>query len=81
MTAGPEINGGLGPEETRVAERLQAGKPVPAAGFRGALGRYLAASDPGYGPRPQRLRLMVGAGLAGGAGLLTLGALQATGAL
>jgi hypothetical protein len=81
MSTGPEINGGLSPEEERVAERLRAEKPVPAAGFRGGLGRYLAARDPGYGPRPENLRMIVCGCLAAGAGMLALGALQATGAL
>jgi hypothetical protein len=81
MTAGPEINGGLSPEEQRVAERLRADKPVPAAGFRGGLGRYLAARDPGYGPRPENLRMIACGCLAASVGMLALGALQATGAL
>ena len=52
---------------------------MPAAGFRGALGRHLAARDPGYGPRPARLRPMV-AGYAGaGTCLIAVGALVATG--
>jgi hypothetical protein len=56
-------------------------KPVPAAGFRGALSRHLADRDPGHGTRPERLRLIASGYLAAGALLLALGALQATGAL
>jgi hypothetical protein len=54
---------------------------VPAAWFRGALGRHLAARDLGYGPRPERLRLMVAAYVGSGAALIAVAALGATGAL
>jgi len=81
MTDGPDINGELEAPERTLGERLEAGRPLPAAGFRGALGRHLAARDPGYGPRPARLRLITSAYLGASAVLLTLGALQATGAL
>ena len=56
-------------------------RPVPAAGFRGALGRRLAAEDPGYGSRPARLRWMVAAFCIGGSLLILVGALLATGRL
>jgi hypothetical protein len=52
-----------------VANRLRIARPVPPAGFRGRLGRHLAERDPGYGPRPERLRLIV-AGYLGAGGLL-----------
>jgi hypothetical protein len=65
--------------ERELAERLSAERPVPAAGFRGALGRYLAAHDPGYGPRPEKLRLRVGAYVALGTALMALGAGLAVG--
>jgi hypothetical protein len=71
----------LAPEERRLAEHVQAARPVPAAGFRGALGRYLAEEDPGHGPRPPRLRLISSTLIASGAALLAVGALQASGAL
>ncbi len=71
----------LGPEERWVDERLTRERPVPPAAFRGALARYLAARDPGFGPRPQRLWAMVAAYLAAAALLILLGLLQATGAL
>jgi hypothetical protein len=57
MTAGRDCE--LGPEESGLADRLRAERPIPAAGFRGTLARHLAATDPGYGPRPERLRLIV----------------------
>jgi hypothetical protein len=68
-------------EEREVANRLDRERPVPGAAFRGALGRALAARDPGYGPRPQNLWRMVAGCVAGGGLLLALGGLQAAGAL
>lgn len=68
-------------EDEALAAQLAATRPVPAAGFRGALGRDLAAHDPGYGPRPEGLPGRVAAFLAAGGILLALGTLQATGAL
>ncbi len=81
MTDSPDISPELTAEEHALAERLHAGKPVPAAGFRGALSRHLTDRDPGYGTRPERLRVIVTGCLAGGGLLLALGALQATGTL
>jgi hypothetical protein len=75
----PELDGSE--PEPELAERLSAQRPVPGAGFRGALGRRLAADDPGYGPRPERLRLTVAACCAGGSLLVALGALSAVGIL
>lgn len=71
----------LTPEERRIADHLRTSRPLPGAGFRGALGRYLAARDPGYGPRPERLRLLAGAWLLGGLALVAVGALLALGSL
>ena len=71
----------LPPPERQLGQRLTAERPVPAAGFRGTLGRRLAALDPGHGPRPARLRLLPAAYLIGGATLIGLGAAQATGLL
>ena len=68
-------------EERRMAEWLEAAAPVPAAGFRGALSRYLRKRDPGYGPRPPRLRVISSACLLASAALLFMAALQATGAI
>jgi hypothetical protein len=42
--------------DTELADQLLRGRPVPAAQFRGALGRHLTRLDPGYGPRPTWLR-------------------------
>jgi hypothetical protein len=68
-------------DDQDLAERLEGQRSVPSAGFRGALGRHLAAQDPHYGSRPEWLRLIVLAYLTAGLLLLLLGALSATGAL
>jgi hypothetical protein len=81
MPTEPENGLTAGPEERFVADRLREERPVPRPTFRGALGRHLASRDPGYGPRPERLRLIVGAYLATGAVLLALGALLGVGAI
>ena len=81
LIQGSDIDRELEALERQLGERLEAAMPVPTAGFRRALGRHLSARDPGYGPRPARLRLIAFAYLAGGATLLALGALQAVGAL
>lgn len=71
----------LSTQENEIAERLDRERPVPAAGFRGALARYLVVRDPGFGPRPARLPAMVCAFLGTGGVLIALAALQATGQL
>lgn len=76
-----DLDGELGAPEHELGERLQAGRPLPAAGFRGTLQRHLAARDPGYRPRPPRLRPIALAYLGAGLVLMALGALQAIGAL
>jgi hypothetical protein len=68
-------------KDQALMERLRGSRPVPPAGFRGDLGRSLAAQDPGYGPRPLRLRLISAGLLVGSTMLLGLAALQATGAI
>jgi hypothetical protein len=67
------------PSEAELGRRLTSQRPVPAGDFRGALGRLLAATDPGYGARPARLRLKVAGWVSGGAALVALGALEALG--
>jgi hypothetical protein len=68
-------------QDQELARRLHGGRPVPAAGFRGALGRRIASLDPGYGPRPARIRLMVAAYAVAGMVLIAAGALVAIGTL
>ncbi len=77
----PETEGLLTPSEHQVAEVLDQRRPVPGADFRGALGRRLVALDPGWGPRPARLRLLVAVYLLPGLALIGIGALIGTGAL
>jgi hypothetical protein len=69
----------LDADQRELAERLEADRPVPAAEFRGALGRHLAGRDPGYGPRPAGLRRMIALYLGAGGLLVLVGALQAGG--
>lgn len=71
----------LGQAESELAERLLRERPVPMAGFRGALARRLAAHDPGYGPRPPHIRTTVGLYTVAGLLALLAGTLQATGLL
>jgi hypothetical protein len=65
----------LDPPDQRLADRLRIARPVPGAAFRGALSRHLAEQDPGYAPRPERLRLMVAGYLGAGGLLIALAAL------
>ena len=81
MTDGEDTERELEPRHDAMARRLEDQRPVPAAGFRGALGRHLAALDPGYGPRPARLRLMVVGYAVAGTVLLAAGMLVAIGVL
>jgi hypothetical protein len=78
MTEDPEH---LEADDEAVGDRLTRERPAPNPAFRGALGRHLAATDPGYGPRPERLWLSVSGYVAIGLVLILLGLLQATGAL
>ena len=71
----------LAAEEQELGTQLSEQRPVPSASFRGALGRYLLKRDPGYGPRPERLRLVVLAYTGAGVFVIGVGALVATGAL
>jgi hypothetical protein len=81
MTDVPALDTELDPPERDLAVRLTDQRPVPGAEFRGILGRHLAARDPGYGPRPGRLRTSVGLYLGAGVGIVVLGALQGMGVL
>ncbi|HET6866128.1 MAG TPA: hypothetical protein VFH80_09400 [Solirubrobacteraceae bacterium] len=65
----------LDPPDPDLADRLRIARPVPGAAFRGVLSRRLAEQDPGYGPRPERLRLMVAGYLGAGGVLIALAAL------
>lgn len=67
--------------EPELADTLTRERPVPAPRFRGALGRYLTIQDPGYGPRPERLRMIVAAWVLAGVVLIAIGLMQASGSL
>ena len=71
----------LEPADQELGRRLAADRPVPAADFRGELGRRLQGDDPGHGPRPRRLRPVVALYLSAGLAVMAVGALQAAGAL
>lgn len=81
MTDDLELDRPLTADEQEFAGQLGARRPLPGPGFRGVLGRHLAAVDPGYGPRPIRLRLLVGGYVVAAVLLMGLGLLQAAGAL
>lgn len=78
MTHDPNGPGDFDPAEQNLAASLGLARPVPGAGFRGALGRHLSEHDPGYGPRPERLRLMVAGYLGAGGLMIALAALGLT---
>lgn len=70
-------------EEPEVDPQIEAllsdERSVPHPGFTDALGRWVAANAPGYGPRPEYLHRRVGACLLLGAVLILLGLLLAVG--
>ena len=70
MTQHPHEPNEFETAEQEVAEGLTIARPVPAAGFRARLGRHLAKHAPGYGPRPERLRLIVACYLGAGGVLI-----------
>jgi hypothetical protein len=67
----------LTPIEEAFGEALGARRPLPGGVFRGALGRHLAAEDPGLTSRPPHLWRTVGLFLAGAIVLLVIGLLLA----
>jgi hypothetical protein len=68
-------------DEAMLESRLVAQRPVPRAGFRGALGRRVAVEDSGLGPRPPHLRARVAVYLAAGGAVGGAGVLIALGVL
>jgi hypothetical protein len=75
MSKEPTRPSELGGAEQHLAAQLTVARPVPGAGFRGALGRRLSELDRGYGPRPAHLRLVVAGYLGAGGLLIALAAL------
>ncbi|MGZ6616607.1 MAG: hypothetical protein ACXVFQ_19555 [Solirubrobacteraceae bacterium] len=63
------------PADQDTADSLRIARPVPAAAFRGRLRRQLSDRDPGFGPRPERLRLIVAGYVVAGGLLIALAAL------
>lgn len=59
-----------------LAERLERGRPVPSAGFRGNLRRRLLA---GGAQAPRRLRVLIAGYAIAGSMLLFVGGLNAVG--
>jgi hypothetical protein len=79
MSLDSDFDAGLDPAERELGDRLQQARPVPAAGFRGALGRRLAERDPGYGPRPRWLVPIASSCFGTGLVLVMLSVLAASG--
>jgi hypothetical protein len=67
--------------DAELVEEMLAARSHPAAGFRGALGRYLAGEDPGHGPRPRQLRLRAAGFVLSSLLIMALALGQATGSL
>jgi hypothetical protein len=63
--------------DPQLSAQLAEQRPLPGAAFRGALGRLLSTQDPGYGPRPARLGLLVTVLVCAGVALVVVGALVA----
>jgi hypothetical protein len=81
MLPDPDFDATLGPSERELGVRLERERPIPGAGFRGALGRRLADRNPGFGPRPRWLVPVACSSFGGGLVLILLSALSATGRL
>jgi len=75
------LEGDAADELPEIGARLTRERPTPSASFRSVLGARLAALDPGYGHRPERLQAVVLAYLLAGALLILLGLLIADGVL
>ena len=71
----------LEPAERDLGARLASERALPGTRFRGALGRHLAAQDPGHGPRPEHLRRTVAVYLAAGGAIAGVGVLASLGVL
>jgi hypothetical protein len=76
-----EFDVSISAEERAIADALVARRPVPTPTFRSELSSELATSDPGYGHRPARLWLHVGAVTSAGVLLLLVGLLVSTGTI
>jgi hypothetical protein len=81
MSEHSDIDAPLDPPERELAGRLAAQRALPRAEFRGALSRHLAARDPGYVPRPERLRAIVALYAGAGVAVAGVGTLVSVGVL
>lgn len=83
MTPGRDIRADLEPgapeELIRLADRLERERPVPSAGFRGALRRELLAGGSSSPSRPARLRRLITGYAGAGCALLAVGAASVAG--
>lgn len=67
--------------DTPIEVLLSHERQIPHPGFTDALGRWVAANAPAYGPRPEHLHHWVGACLLLGAVLILFGLFIAIGVL
>lgn len=74
-----DLEPGVPEELIALAERLERGRPVPSAGFRGALRRRLLVMAPASHARPARLRLLIGGSAITGFLMLLVGAASVAG--
>lgn len=63
-----------------IAERLDAERPIPRAGFRGELRRRVLRSPRTHEARPRRLQLLITAYASSGLALLAVAAIGLAGA-
>ena len=76
----PGLPSGESEELGHLARRLERERPVPRAGFRGALRRQLLDAADRQPLRPQRLGLLIAAYAGSGMALLAIAALGIAGA-
>lgn len=74
-----DLEPGAPQELIELAERLDRERPVPSAGFRGALRRELLAGAVSWQSRPARLRLLITGYAGAGFALLAVGAASVAG--
>ncbi|GIK78861.1 MAG: hypothetical protein EDQ89_00810 [Acidobacteria bacterium] len=79
LDLGPDARPGEAEALLALADRLERGRPVPSAGFRGELRRQLLARVPSRPARPHRLGALIGAYTGSGALLLAVAVLGVAG--
>ena len=73
-----DLEPGISDDLVRLAERLDAERPIPSAAFRGELRRHLLAGQLSRS-RPARLRLLIAGYVGAGSVLLLAGAASVAG--